>query len=200
MSDSLTKQTKVLLATVEILDVLKYEYFLCNGTLLGIIRDSQLIPWDIDLDIGVGHEIDKDRLCAEFVNRGYELDDYGAGSNYLALKSKDVKVDFNFFYPRDQELVTLWQVPRQGFIPQKIISSLRLLHLPLKLFKWCWTLEGYALPTNQTLPVSEIEFQGRTVKVPANPEEVLAYTYGKTWRVTKKDYNWRTDGENNARG
>ena len=200
MTGDLTTPAKVLLATVEILDAMKYEYFLCNGTLLGIIRDSQLIPWDIDLDIGMGNEIDKDLLCAEFINRGYELYDYGAGSDYLALKFEDVKVDFNFFHPRDQELVTLWQVPRQGFIPRQFISTLRLLHLPLKLFKWCWTLEGYALPTKQTLPVREIEFLGRAIKIPAQPEEVLAYTYGETWRVPKKDYDWRKDGKNNAHG
>ena len=59
MSEDLASPTEVLLAAVDILNDLKYDYFLCNGTLLGIIRDSQLIPWDIDLDIGLGNEIDE---------------------------------------------------------------------------------------------------------------------------------------------
>ena len=200
MSDDLASPTEVLLAVVEILNELRFDYFLCNGTLLGIVRDSKLIPWDIDLDIWLDNKIDKDLICAEFVNRGFELYDYGLESDYLILVSGDVKVDFNLFNQRGHELVTLWQVTRQGFIPRKVMSALHHLHLPPRLFKWCWTLEGYAVPTDMTLPTREIRFEGHAVRVPSNPEAVVAYIYGDTWKVPNKDYDWRKEGKNNAHG
>ena len=41
------------LETINILNNNKIQYWLCHGTLLGIIRDNELIPWDHDIDIAV---------------------------------------------------------------------------------------------------------------------------------------------------
>ena len=200
MNEDLTSPTSVLFKAVEILSGLQYDYFLCNGTLLGVIRDSQLIPWDTDLDIGLGTEIDRDELCTQFINQGFKLYDYGPGSDYLILKFGAIKVDFNFFHPRDHELITLWSVPRRDFMSRKVLGVLHRLHIPSKMLTWCWTLEGYALPIEMTLPIREIDFLGRQVRVPSNPEAVLAYTYGESWKVPNQGYDWRKDGHNNAHG
>ena len=37
---------------IEVLNKLKIDYWVCHGTLLGIMRDKSLIPWDNDIDIG----------------------------------------------------------------------------------------------------------------------------------------------------
>jgi len=200
MKEGLTPATRVLLKTVEILNEFDYDYFLCNGTLLGVIRDSKLIPWDTDLDIGMTQEIDRNILRDRFLNKGFHLNDDGYGSDYLTLEYENVRLDFNFFSPRDHELVTLWNVPRQDFMPRKVLGVLHRLHIPSKMLTWCWTLEGYALPIEMTLPIREIDFLGRPVRVPSNPEAVLAYTYGESWKVPNKDYDWRKDGHNNAHG
>ena len=42
-----------LLSAIDILNEYKINYWICHGTLLGIIRDKKLIPWDQDIDIGV---------------------------------------------------------------------------------------------------------------------------------------------------
>jgi phosphorylcholine metabolism protein LicD len=39
--------------TIEILKKNRINYWICHGTLLGIIRDDQLLPWDNDIDIGI---------------------------------------------------------------------------------------------------------------------------------------------------
>ena len=41
------------LDTISILNKNKVDYWVCHGTLLGIIRDGKLIEWDNDIDIGV---------------------------------------------------------------------------------------------------------------------------------------------------
>ena len=41
---------------INILNKNKIKYWICHGTLLGIIRDNQLIPWDHDIDIAVWSE------------------------------------------------------------------------------------------------------------------------------------------------
>ena len=42
-----------LVSLINILTENKINYWICHGTLLGIIRDKKLIPWDHDIDIGV---------------------------------------------------------------------------------------------------------------------------------------------------
>ncbi len=39
--------------TVNIFNKLRINYWVCQGTLLGIIRDRSLIPWDPDIDFAV---------------------------------------------------------------------------------------------------------------------------------------------------
>ena len=41
------------LETINILNKNNVKYWICHGTLLGLIRDKQLIPWDHDIDIAV---------------------------------------------------------------------------------------------------------------------------------------------------
>ena len=38
---------------VNIFNKLRINYWVCQGTLLGIIRDRSLIPWDPDIDFAV---------------------------------------------------------------------------------------------------------------------------------------------------
>ena len=43
----------MLLKTIDILNQKRIKYWLDAGTLLGIIRDGDLIPWDYDADLGI---------------------------------------------------------------------------------------------------------------------------------------------------
>ena len=39
--------------TINIFNKLKINYWVCQGTLLGIIRNQSLIPWDPDIDLAI---------------------------------------------------------------------------------------------------------------------------------------------------
>ena len=46
--------------TINLLNENKISYWVCHGTLLGLIRDGNLIPWDHDIDLAVWeHEYKK---------------------------------------------------------------------------------------------------------------------------------------------
>jgi hypothetical protein len=195
-----TDRSRVLFSALEVLDELQLNHFLCNGTLLGIVRDGALIPWDVDLDVGILGSADKEQLARVFGNVGFQVHDWGPGSDYLVFRSGDVLVDLNFFRERDCELVTLWRLPRRDLVSRKVTGLLRLLHLPLHRVGALWTLEGYAIPQSAALPLGGIAFKGKTVPVPATPEDVLEHVYGPDWRTPRQDYDWRRDGANNAFG
>ena len=60
-------------STIEILNKNKIDYWICHGTLLGIVRDNKLIPWDNDVDIAFfENKIDKNNLLNLFLKAGFK--------------------------------------------------------------------------------------------------------------------------------
>ena len=68
---------------IEVLNKLKVNYWLCHGTLLGLIRDKSLIPWDNDIDIGSWDLKNKEQIIQAFVKKGFTYRNKFFGSNYL---------------------------------------------------------------------------------------------------------------------
>ncbi len=54
---------------IRLLNVNKIEYWICHGTLLGIIRDNELIPWDHDIDIAVWQDKSLKKKIYQFNER-----------------------------------------------------------------------------------------------------------------------------------
>ena len=84
---------------IEVLNKLKVNYWLCHGTLLGLIRDKSLIPWDNDIDIGSWDLKNKEQIIQAFVKKGFTYRNKFFGSNYLLSfqKGKNRHVDINFY-------------------------------------------------------------------------------------------------------
>jgi phosphorylcholine metabolism protein LicD len=197
-----TKDARVtaLVTTVEILDELGLDYWLCNGTLLGLVRDGELIPWDGDLDFGLGHLEDRAAIRRAFESRGMIVQDDGSGSDYLTFIFMGTKVDLNFFAPQGDEMVTLWKVPKNSGWIRYIVAICSRMRLPIASIQCLWALEGYAQPTTALFPLGEATFYGKSMSVPRTPEVILEYTYGSEWKTPRRDYDWRRDGEHNAYG
>ena len=53
MRTKIKKTDQNLHLLISILEENKIRYWVCHGTLLGIVRDKKLISWDHDIDIGV---------------------------------------------------------------------------------------------------------------------------------------------------
>ena len=53
MRTKIKKTDQNLHLLISILEENKIRYWVCHGTLLGIVRDKKLISWDHDIDVGV---------------------------------------------------------------------------------------------------------------------------------------------------
>ena len=57
-NNSEKKIDKNFVETLILLEKNNIFYWICHGTLLGLIRDKDLIPWDHDVDIAVWYSED----------------------------------------------------------------------------------------------------------------------------------------------
>ena len=74
------KIDKNFIETVELLNKNNIFYWICHGTLLGIIRDKDLIPWDHDIDIAVwADDVSEEKIIDIMTTQNF------------ALRTKDIK-------------------------------------------------------------------------------------------------------------
>ena len=45
---------EILFEVCDILKINSINYWICHGTLLGIVRENRILPWDNDIDISLG--------------------------------------------------------------------------------------------------------------------------------------------------
>lgn len=74
-----------------------YHYWICDGTLLGIIRDNKLLEWDHDIDFAVWKsEVDVDVLRNLFISSGF-IEESLVGQDCLHFIGGNKKVDISLF-------------------------------------------------------------------------------------------------------
>lgn len=165
---------EVLLELQSLLDQHAIPFFLAYGTLLGIYRDSELLPHDKDLDIGLNWECSRDHLIKVLRESGrYWVDPKSSNPktyhfNFGVIdKKRGISIDFFFFKPDAEYLLS-------GFH-----------HLPNPLL---WRFNGFDL--------GEIVYRGRTFKIPSNPERFLIDIYGPNWRIPDPYFDSLVTGYN----
>ena len=116
---------------IKILNKFKIKYWICQGTLLGIIRDNQLIPWDPDIDIAIwSGSISKEKIKEIMLSNNFILEEkYLIEDDLLTFtKQGGRKVDFNFYEViidknNDEEIAFVnWYIPKNIFC--KFIEAL----------------------------------------------------------------------------
>jgi len=207
--------------TIKLLNNDKISYWVCHGTLLGLIRDKQLIPWDHDIDIGIfRQDIRETTLIDLMISNDYEIKDAGYNHDCLTFtKGNARQVDFNFYslLPKSNLVYT-----HQGNIPRPRVTSFlyiiaklkkykgksvyiaKLLHYSLNFFQNIlvkllkksgkYYLEvAYTTPENLLTKFDYIQISGVKIRVPSEYESVLEYVYGSDWKIPKKDFFWAAD-------
>ena len=78
--------------TIELLAKNDIPYWVCHGTLLGLIRDKRLIPWDHDIDIGLwADSISKESAIDLMTGHGYALKSDGEGYDFISFVKDGMK-------------------------------------------------------------------------------------------------------------
>jgi len=96
------KDDAIFKIAVEILTNNNINYWICHGTLLGIIRENRLLPWDHDIDFAVwDDECSKEEILKIFsADERFKQEVVPEEINSLHFAAVDKRVDINF-YSRD---------------------------------------------------------------------------------------------------
>ncbi len=115
LNDSnLKKAKRILFDVVDLLDKHGIEYHLEGGTLLGLVRDKDLLPWDHDVDISLQYKNLNSflKLKRTLLFKGYKLSVRKSHEDFGPIKKGDcsvikVKPFFNYLfdiiYPKAKE-------------------------------------------------------------------------------------------------
>ena len=147
-----------LLLVKRILDSKSIPFLLMHGTLLGAYRDGGFIPHDIDIDLAI-YEKDDDvfkSLIPELYEAGVKICRYHYGIVYSFIY-KGVICDFDVIQNTKFPFKSRYYRVLTELVPKKLL-----------------------------LEYTVLDFLGTSFLIPQRVDELLAYEYGKDWRIPQK--------------
>ncbi|MDM7947735.1 MAG: hypothetical protein QUV20_15520 [Oceanibaculum nanhaiense] len=154
-------------AVFDVLEACGVRYFADHSFLLGLVRTGGFIPWEVELDLAV----------------------VGGPEGSLERANDILARDFDFDVFRYKNPTELWTT--DDIMMVKSASQLCDLHVKLvheDSVYWCVGPILLKFPAHYYAGVDYLEWNGRRIPVPLNPEAYLAEMYGD-WRTPNP--NWR---------
>ncbi|PIE78970.1 MAG: hypothetical protein CSA15_05075, partial [Candidatus Delongbacteria bacterium] len=179
---------KMLVDSTNILEENNIKYILEAGTLLGIVRENRLLPWDNDIDITVTEEYEKQVLALKwkFFWKGYRF------------RPKYYKIDVGPFKKGTLRIIKISTRKFFFFGGYRIcdIFVKRTIESDRDNYYWSVGINKAILkscPKRYYDEVKNMEFEGKSYLVPKDEIGYLEYHYGKDWQTPVKTWNFRTD-------
>lgn len=206
-----------LIDAVIILDNLEQKYWICHGTLLGIIRDKNLITWDNDIDLGLWKKnLKKNLIIKSFKEKKFQIKKkFFYNDNIITFKrfggrdvdlniyetTQDKKYAFQRHYAHSNILMKLiYVLSISGAYKGKhhnIINKLKFsknLFIKLKKFliknNLFYKQAGFKTSAKLFNDIKKYQFNGLKVNIPTNYKKYFFQIYGPSWRKPQKQYNW----------
>jgi phosphorylcholine metabolism protein LicD len=161
-------------------------YALTAGTLLGVVREGRLLPWDSDMDVSVFAD-DLPRLRSAI----REIEAAG----YLVRTGLHTRSDPPFSRG-DLRILKIWN-RRWGLFKGGLLLDgfVKVRHEGF----YFWAVGGEKQYARKAVParfydtLETLVFEGKTFAVPSCPTEYLALRYGADWRTPRTDWNYARD-------
>lgn len=182
----LEKSLRLLERATTFLEKYNIPYWLEGGTLLGIIRENRLLPWDNDLDIPIRSE-DFDRLrriLPKFFYRG------------MIAKVREYKIDDPPFQKGEVRLIKVYATKYLFFKSPLVLD----IFVKKKLDDQYYWVVGVKRRAKKAVParfydeLTTVQFNHKTYSIPKLTDEYLTYRYGD-WRTPVKTWNYIKDDQ-----
>ena len=185
--------SRLLLDVARLCDEHDIDYAIDSGTLLGIAREGDLIPWDNDLDITMPAASVKRflEIVPQIAARGWRVSRIHTMQNDdLAWKkgaTRSIKVR-NHHFPRIRI--------GRGRITMDIFIT-----YPHEEYVW-WVMLGKVcrISAHHFAGHERLPFQGYDLRAPRDYETMLAHVFGENWRIPDRDYHPPTQDGSIVRG
>ena len=172
----------LLLDVAKSLDILSVNYWLEGGTLLGIKRESRLLPWDNDLDLSINSsEVSK-------------IDDL-----IINLKSKNLRVRVRkfdntteFFNCGDIRIIKIRNKRFFNLLKGSVCLEIFVKYPKKENTYWMIGNTTKNVPSKYYARLQSIKFKDYFFSIPMLTEEYLTYRYGD-WKTPVKEWNTFTD-------
>ncbi|MCT7610847.1 LicD family protein [Aliarcobacter butzleri] len=166
-------------------------YYIDHGTLLGIIRDEALIPWDTDIDLAVLIE-DKEKI--ETMLKSYLNNFIHPLCKINNWKYKIEKEEIIVEGIKETLYTTFQIFNYSNFQEDEVALELMFRYKRDSIIYWGFCEKYLKAPLDITLPTKQIFYKGHPINVPNNTMKYLSNLYGD-WKTPIK--NWTYDKYNN---
>jgi len=186
---NLLRARRMLIEVAMLLDKNGITYHLEGGTLLGIVRDNDLLPWDHDVDISIpAKEVDKFRgILNDLYKKGYKVSKRKSKASVGPfVKGEYALFKVKKFIPSLLKFIFPWY--KKHYIVLDIFVKLNDEHFTY------WQAQGKLLRVDSKHYESfeTIDYCGNTLKVPNLYREYLTKKYGD-WSVPVKEWECGKD-------
>jgi len=166
--------SETLIQLQHILEGQEKQFFFDMGTLLGIVREGELLKHDMDVDIAVYVEDEQEKMkLSEYLKKSgckhlycYTLENHGIVEDSYLLNN--IKFDVNF-YKKNGETDLCYLLYVDTTLPAGRMRAVELS---------CDEISG----------IERYEYHGCEINIPSNAEKYLCRRYGESWRVPDKNY------------
>jgi len=180
----LVRALNMLEVTTQILEDEGIDYILDYGTLLGIVRENRLLPWDTDIDLSIAYEdFGKFKSSLGKLRRaGFKSKTrtfkHEVGPNKIGdVRIVKLQTTFLGIFTRDDLMDVFVKKPyKDGYCYVVGVHKATLKSAPKRF-----------LDEKTTIP-----FNGKEYSVPKDYKEYLAYVYGDWEKPVKDNWNYQT--------
>lgn len=161
-------------------------YHIDHGTLLGIYRDGDLLPWDIDVDLAI-HASDMDAALAVLKPLSRSFRSELCQHNAWECVGQPGNICFG---TQHQKLIRVLEFKntRQCNVSRKLTLDL-LVKYPLNgSLYWLAAATTLRSEARYFAERTTLNYRGTSLAIPADTETYLSNLYGD-WRLKRKDWN-----------